>query len=225
LRDGHCLRNLHPDDPSWPYLPISRFIATPDGLLDYLEAWGEIFAAYSVPKTQRRGRQISLGYLANGWGDEIDSNKTKAGLGRTDDIKKGTYQLLKFAAYYRDGSPNLPIRGALVSNLDPVFMFDEYMSKLVDARWAPARKFRPGRVLGVTEIDEADLYYIYDTVIAFNRPIYNDSLSASLFNFQNVEAALLGDLAGFSSDHSKKDFFGRCAAGGLRSGWVDRVGC
>ena len=180
-----------PEEANWPYLPITQFIATADGLLDYLEAWSEIFQGYSVPKTRRVGRQVILGYLANGWGDEIDSNKTKAGLGRTDDIKKGTYQLLKFGAYYRDGSPHVPIRGALVSNLDPVFMFDAYMSKLVDARWAPQSHFRPTADPAVTEIDEKDLFHVYETVIAFNKPIYNDPISADLFNFQDMERALL----------------------------------
>lgn len=177
--------------PDWPYEPLTDYIANPDGLLTYLEAWADIFRGYSVPKTLRKGRDVALGYLANGWGDEIDSNKTKAGLGRTDDIKKGTYQLLKFGAYYRDSSPVLPIRGALVANLDPVFMFDAYMSKLADARWAPGKHFRPSPTPGITEINDDDLYYIYDTVIAFNRPIYNDPLSGALFNFQDTEAALL----------------------------------
>ncbi len=180
-----------PQGASWPYLPLTQYIANPDNFLNYIEAWSEIFIAYSVPKTQRVGRQIVLGYLANGWGDEIDSNKTKAGLGRTDDIKKGTYQLLKFGAYYRDGSPHVPIRGALVSNLDPVFMFDAYMAKLIDARWAPQAHFRPTNDPTVTEINEVDLYHVYETVLAFNRPIYNDPLSENLFNFQGTERALL----------------------------------
>jgi hypothetical protein len=180
-----------PSGGNWPYIPLSRYIAHPDGLLDYFEAWSEIYLAYRVPKIKRVGRETVLGYLANGWGDEIDSNKTKAGLGRTDDIKKGTYQLLKFGAYYRDGSPHLPVRGALVSNLDPLFMFDAYMSKLINARWAPQAHFRPTSVSGVTEINQIDLYHVYETVIAFNRPIYNDPLSADLFNFQDMERALL----------------------------------
>lgn len=180
-----------PSAVNWPYLPLTEYIAKPDGLLDYVEAWAEIFLAYSVPKTRRAGREIALGYLANGWGDEIDSNKTKAGLGRTDDIKKGTYQLLKFGAYYRDGCPDIPIRGALVSNLDPLFMYDAYMGKLIDARWAPQDHFRPSLLPGVTEITESDLFYVYESVIAFNRPVYNDPLSADLFNFQDMERALL----------------------------------
>jgi hypothetical protein len=178
--------------PRWPYPELTAYIDHEDGLLDYLEAWGEVFLAYSVPKTERRGRQIVLGYLANGWGDEIDSNKTKAGLGRTDDIKKGTYQLLKFGAYYRDGSPNLPVRGALVTNLDPLFLYADYMEKLIDARWAPARKFQQVQERpDYQEILDRDLFYLYDAVIAFNRPVTNDSQLVGCFDFAAAENALM----------------------------------
>lgn len=183
---------LGANSEQWPYPELEKHIDQVDGFLDYIEAWGEVFLGYSVPKTQRRGRDVVMGYLANGWGDEIDSNKTKAGLGRTDDIKKGTYQLLKFGAYYRDGSPQLEIRGSLVANLDPVFMFKDYMEKLIDARWAPARKFvsvpeRPDH----QQIPERDLFYIYDAVIAFNRPVTNDAVLADCFDFAATEKALV----------------------------------
>lgn len=176
----------------WPYGELQTHIADSDHFLDYLEAWAEIFLAYSVPKVARRGREVVLGYLANGWGDEIDSNKTKAGLGRTDDIKKGTYQLLKFGAYYRAGSPDLPIRGCLVSNLDPVFMYSQYMEKLIDARWAPASKFHDvENKPDYKEVMERDLFYIYDGVVAFNRPVANDALLIGCFDFHSTEKALM----------------------------------
>lgn len=177
--------------PTWPYPELRNYIRDPQGLLTYFEAWADVFLGYSIPKVQRRGREVVLGYLANGWGDEIDSNKTKAGLGRTDDIKKGTYQLLKFGAYYRDGSPQLPIRGALVTNLDPLFMYADYLEKLIDARWAPAHKFsrvpeRPDH----QQVPERELYYLYDAVLAFNRPTINDPVLERCFDFQAMEASL-----------------------------------
>jgi len=180
-----------PKGKAWPYPQLTTFISRADGLLDYLEAWGEIFLGYRVPKVDRTGREKIMGYLANGWGDEIDSNKTKAGLGRTDDIKKGTYQLLKFGAYYRDGSPKLPIRGVLATNLDPLFLYADYMEKLVDARWAPASKFHAadGKA-GYRQILERDLFYIYDSILAFNRPVTNDSLLADCFDFDALATAL-----------------------------------
>lgn len=181
-----------PVGTSWPYEPLTALMADPENLLDYIEAWGEIFHAYSIPKTSRTGRDVVLGYLANGWGDEIDSNKTKAGLGRTDDIKKGTYQLLKFGAYYRNGSPSLPVRGALVANLDPVFLYQQYIEKLIDARWAPAAKFStPEGRPEIKEIYERDLFYIYDALLAFNTPVVNDPMLAGCFDFAATETALV----------------------------------
>jgi len=180
-----------PSSPKWPYPQIAKYIAEPDGLLTFMEAWGEVFLGYSIPKVARTGRAIVMGYLANGWGDEIDSNKTKGGLGRTDDIKKGTYQLLKFGAYYRDGSPDLPIRGALTANLDPLFLYEEYMEKLIDARWAPSKKFRTSMTdPEYQEILEKDLFYVYDAVLAFNRPVVNDKVLQGCFDFPSFEAAL-----------------------------------
>ncbi|MGS1038355.1 hypothetical protein [Burkholderia glumae] len=179
--------------PAWPYPEMRTYVNDPQGFLNYLEAWVEVFLGYSVPKIARSGRQVVMGYLANGWGDEIDSNKTKAGLGRTDDIKKGTYQLLKFGAYYRAGSPDLAIRGALAANLDPVFMYTDYLEKLIDARWAPASSFslveeRPDYL----QVLEKDLFYIYDAVLAFNLPRINDPLLAHCFDFEAFDAALAG---------------------------------
>lgn len=112
---------------SWPYDPLIKFFSAPVNLSGYLSAWLELYEAYRVPKKVREGRQERIAYLVNGWGDEIDSNKTKPGLGRTDDVKKGTYQLLKFGAYYRDNSARTRVRGALVANLDPLFLRGDYI--------------------------------------------------------------------------------------------------
>ena len=177
-----------PRAAQWSYPQIANFLSADDGLLSFMEAWGEIFLAYRIPKTRRTDRAVVMGYLANGWGDEIDSNKTKSGLGRTDDIKKGTYQLLKFSAYYRDGSPNLRVRGALTANLDPLFLYEDYLEKLIDGLWAPSRKFRTSTTLpDYKEILEKDLFYIYDAVLAFNRAVVNDPELRGCFDFSSFE--------------------------------------
>ena len=181
-----------PGTAHWPYPQLTSYLSTPDGFLNFMEAWGGIFLAYRIPKTERTGRDAVIAYLANGWGDDIDSNKTKSGLGRTDDIKKGTYQLLKFAAYYRDGSPDLPVRGALTANLDPLFFYERYLEKLIDGRWAPSRKFRTSAASPeYKEILEEDLFYIYDAVLTFNRPVVNDSHLQGCFDFARLEATLV----------------------------------
>lgn len=185
-----------PTDSAWPYPQITAAMSRQETLLKYFEAWVEVYLGYRVPKTHREGRQVIMGYLANGWGDEIDSNKTKPGLGRTDDIKKGTYQLLKYGAYYRAGCPNVPIRGALVANLDPLFMYADYMARLITARWAPSESFRPvSSPPAHLIVPEEDLYFLYDAVLAFNRPILNDPLVADAFGVEHFEERLLSGAA------------------------------
>ncbi len=178
-----------PDVVGWPYDALNTYLAQPGNFLRYLSAWIELYQAYSVPKTQRNAKQMALSYLVNGWGDEIDSNKTKPGLGRTDDIKKGTYQLLKFGSYYRDDSSALKVRGALVANLDPLFLREGYVDGLVDIRWAHERDF--SLVDGEYRIPSELLRYLYDGIFAFNRPVLNDEVLAAIFDVDRVERALL----------------------------------
>jgi hypothetical protein len=183
---------------NWPYNCITDWLQEEENFLTYLSAWAELFHAYSIPKTERDGREEQLGYLTNGWGDKIDSNKTKPGLCRTDDIKKGTYQMLKYGAYYRDGSPNLEVRGSLLANMDPVFMREEYLDKLIDIRWAREQAF-------TEQTDDTDnsskqyvveddgLYYLYDSLFAFNRPVINDDLLRDVFSFKQTDEAIVSN--------------------------------
>ncbi|POX56657.1 hypothetical protein C3489_04520 [Streptomyces sp. Ru71] len=172
----------------WPYVPMIEYFREPENFRDYLAAWIELYEAYSTPKVQRQGRTARLAYLVNGWGDEIDSNKTKPGLGRTDDIKKGTYQLVKFGSYYRDDASALKVRGALVANLDPVFLRSGYIDGLVDIRWGQGADF----ILDgdYYRIHKDRLKYLYDAIFAFNRPVLNDPSLQAALDLNSVAACL-----------------------------------
>jgi hypothetical protein len=175
-------------DQNWPYQAATRCFGQPANLLTYFSAWLELFGAYSVHKTQRNDRDEVLAYLVNGWGDEIDSNKTKPGLGRTDDIKKGTYQLLKFGNYYADDAAELPVRGALATNLDPLFLKADYFNKLADVRWGKGKSFvKDGKDW---RIADRNLHYLYNAVFAFNEPVINDSKLVGSFDIGEAERAL-----------------------------------
>ncbi|MGW4769848.1 hypothetical protein ACWEO2_17605 [Nocardia sp. NPDC004278] len=172
----------------WPYESLTEFMSHPGNFIEYLSAWVELYDAYCVPKTRRNSKQMALSYLVNGWGDEIDSNKTKPGLGRTDDIKKGTYQLLKFGSYYRDDSSRLKVRGALVANLDPVFLRQGYVDQLADVRWGRGSDFvQDGDDF---RIKSESLRFLYDGIVAFNKPLVNDPQLSSIFDFVSVSKAL-----------------------------------
>ncbi len=190
------------NDTNWPYEAAVKCFRSPANLLEYFSSWLELFYAYSIPKTARNERESVLGYLVNGWGDEIDSNKTKPGLGRTDDIKKGTYQLLKFGAYYADETSDLPLRGALATNLDSLFLKSDYFTKLADIRWGKGPAFTKHGT--EWRIADRNLQFLYNAVIAFNEPVINDKLLNGVFDIASAEQALIaGKLNGLLDEWSK----------------------
>lgn len=177
-----------PTSSHWPYEPAIAFLASPDGLLTYLSAWAELYFAYAVPKTARTGRIANVAYLTNGWGDEIDSNKTKPGLGRTDDLKKGTYQLLKYGAYYKDRCARRVLYSGLLSNLDPVNLWAEYLERLLDVRWTKAQYVSEYET--VYHVPKDRFYFLYEAIVAFNRPAINEPTLRQVFDFQRGHDAL-----------------------------------
>ena len=175
---------------NWPYEAAVTWFSEPQNFLRFHSAWLELYYAYRVPKTKRTGRLVVLAYLVNGWGDEIDSNKTKPGLGRTDDLKKGTYQLIKFGAYYRDVDAKLRVRAALVANVDPLFLKAEYIDGVKDIRWGQDADFIASDDKMLFTIDARNLHFLYEGIIAFNDPLINDPLLGELFDFGKTDDAL-----------------------------------
>lgn len=178
-----------PDGPDWPYPPAVRHMREPEQFLDYLSAWGELYAAFAVPKTKRTGRVERVAYLTNGWGDEIDSNKTKPGLGRTDDMKKGTYQVLKYGAYYKDLCKRRALYSALVANLDPVNLWAEYLERLLDVRWTKERYVT--RAADHFRVSADRLYYLFEAIVALNKPVFNEPALHDAFNFDRAHEHLV----------------------------------
>lgn len=176
-------------DKEWPYPRVTEWCSVPANFMRWFSAWLELYDAYRIPKVERTGDAVRLAYLVNGWGDEIDSNKTKPGLGRTDDIKKGTYQLLKYGAQYRDDSLALKVRGALLANLDPLFLRADYLDDLVGIRWGHGHHFQT--MNGGYYIADRHLRHLYDGILAFNEPVLNDPFVKSAFDIQRTDAALV----------------------------------
>ncbi|QFP77752.1 hypothetical protein [Deinococcus sp. AJ005] len=183
-------------DP-WPLDVMADWIKVPKNLAQFLEAWQQIYDAYMTQKRVRREGNINLAYLSNGWGDEIDSNKTKPGLGRTDDLKKGTYQMIKFSAQYaRKSDPNL-VKYALVSNLDPATLFEEYLADIINLSIVDKNEISPIEKDRMKEefVDYFDKYSkipkgsplnIFEAVIAMNKPMINDEKLKRIFSYEGI---------------------------------------
>ncbi|MDC1142325.1 hypothetical protein OAU50_04485 [Planctomycetota bacterium] len=109
------------------------------------ENWLSARDAYS-----QRNREDSWYYLANaagspprsessrdGWPkkESISDSKTSVGIDRTDDIKKGIYQVLKLGTQIRR-SGDVQILTALLSNLPALRHHGDYLAPVSDIIWA-----------------------------------------------------------------------------------------
>jgi hypothetical protein len=176
------------DLENFPYVGATEYVGSVDGFLDYLSAWAELYEAYTVPKTQREGRVRRVAFLTNGWGDEIDSNKTNPGLGRTDDLKKGTYQMLKYGVYLKDLCKRRVIYSALVANLDPVNLWAQYLERLLDVRWTKEQYVEMKETY--FQVPHERFYYLFEAIIAFNNPVVNEQALKEVFDFERTDKAL-----------------------------------
>jgi hypothetical protein len=131
-----------------------------------VSAWWQLFLAYQVPKKRRVQGVQQLSYLTNGWGDNTDSNKTKAGLGRSDDMKKGTYQMLHFGAAFKDRCLTRRVLVGLFANMDPVNMYAEYLEPIQDALWTTQAPEDDGEYV---RFRKDRVYRLYDAIVTFNR--------------------------------------------------------
>lgn len=112
---------------------------------DYLDFWFTSYNAYI-----NKSREVSLYWLTNACGgpvpipedwpkragtgyESVSDSKTSAGMDRTDDIKKGIYQVLKIGAEYKTTKKN--IRTAIISNLPALRHYDEYLLTIKDIVW------------------------------------------------------------------------------------------
>ncbi len=154
-------------DLPWPFDAMRRRLEEDSAIaVRLVSSWYQLFLAYQVPKRLRRTKVQRLSYLTNGWGDNTDSNKTKAGLGRSDDMKKGTYQMLHFGTLLKDRCIKHAVLVALLANMDPVNMYAEYLQPLQDALWTVAEGIEDGDTISFP----ADrVHRLYDGIITFNR--------------------------------------------------------
>ena len=162
-----------------------------DFLTFYFNFWEEAYKAYRdkeksnpifwltnacglpTPRPDNWPKRRSGGY------ETVSDAKTSVGMDRTDDIKKGIYQVLKLGAEYKPKYLN--IKTALISNIHAVRHHDEYLKCIKDIIWTidESRKIRSW-----SEINpDAPLYNLFDGIISFTESDIRDAEVTRLFNF------------------------------------------
>ena len=100
---------------------------------------------------------------------------------RTDDIKKGIYQVLKIATANKPKAGEWRVKTALISNLHAIRHYDEYLLDLQDVMWTldATGKAKTAKDLPA----DAKLYNLFDGIIAFTKNYSRDEWIDAHFQF------------------------------------------
>jgi hypothetical protein len=166
----------------WPFKPVVDFITNHNNenfVMSIVETWLQAKEAY-----KQKNRANKFYYLANASGqppstekkkhkwpgkESISDGKTSAGMDRTDDIKKGIYQVLKIGSQYNE---NQNIRTAIISNLPAYRHGKDYVSPFIDMLWGYEENTI--EVSGVKVIERYKLKRVFDYLITLEEPLLRD---------------------------------------------------
>ncbi len=169
-------------DRTWAYERLEQALHKDGNLFNkYLNFWTEAFIAYSTgnrtkstyfwftnacgqPSPRPLGwpnRQRGEGY------ESVSDGKTSVGMDRTDDIKKGIYQVLKVGAESKPQKSKFQVKTALISNIHAARHYDEYLTSLENIVWTIDKAQKAKKVGDLPP--ETELYNLFDGIISFTK--------------------------------------------------------
>lgn len=180
------------DKPYPFFFAIKELCMSDDEFLSFFfDFWEEAFDAY-----KDKVKSNPIFWLTNACGvptprpynwpqrrtggfETVSDSKTSVGMDRTDDIKKGIYQVLKLGAEYKPRYRN--IKTALISNIHAVGHNDEYLKCIKDIIWTidESREVRSWSEVN----DDIPLYNLFDGIISFTESDMRDDEVTRLFSF------------------------------------------
>lgn len=193
----------------WCYQQLTRLFSQDDMLFDqYCAFWLRAFRAYDRAERQQQTQIDKVYWLTNGCGqpaprpadwparagsgfESVSDGKSSVGMDRTDDIKKGIYQVLKIGATAKPGSTQ-QLKAALISNIHAVRHYDEYLSNLQDVVWAsyPVASDASVPTSAGDLPDQTPLYNLFDGIISFTKTYSRDTWISENFTFEADDARL-----------------------------------
>lgn len=121
-------------------------------------------------------RRVGDGY------ESISDSKTSVGMDRTDDIKKGIYQVLKLGSVGKPLSRKWNYKVGLMSNIHAARHFDEYLASLKDIVWTLDNT---GHAKKISDLpSNQDIYNLFDGIIALTSVISRDEWIETLFKIE-----------------------------------------
>lgn len=165
---------------------------------DYVAFWDSAFRAYS-----KKDRSEGIYWLTNACGAPsprpadwprrdpnnnrsgfrtISDPKTSVGMDRTDDIKKGTYQMLKIGTEDKLLAKDCIVYSAIMSNIHAVRHYDDYLKFVKDIVWTPDETNGASKARDLE--DDTKLYNLFDGIITFTKTYSRNQWIEQHFNFR-----------------------------------------
>lgn len=178
------------NDNLFAYKGIRNLISDADFMETYLDYWKKSFEAYCKKDesenifwlTNACGKPSSLG---KEWKTCISDEKTSVGMDRTDDIKKGIYQVLKLGSEGKVIETDWNYKIGILSNIHPARHFDVYLKPIKDMIWTITEK---KEVKLANDLEpNTPMYNLFDGIITFTRQYVRDNWISSTLKFLNNE--------------------------------------
>jgi len=185
-----------PTDDGYPIREFtSRYAGNTGAILDIINAWRQLFAGYNRKWQHEDDNRIR--WLTFGCGGKVDDSKNSPGIDRTDDIKKGVYQMLKLGEHFGARCKKGAIKVVLLANIHAVRHHGDYLSGLEDMTWTRDRSLVVMDDPNWRKVRVEDLIRLYDAAVAFTMPHFRDARLAAGFGLDGLLRRLGG------SEHAK----------------------
>lgn len=120
--------------------------------------------------------------------ESISDGKSSVGLDRTDDVKKGIYQVLKISTTFKEPPPSNSylVSAVLASNIHAVKHHEDYLSQLEDLVWTidgADFSYITERNDETTILKSEGLHNLFDGLLNFTSPYFRDEYLEELFDF------------------------------------------
>ncbi len=190
-------KKLDVNDKFWGYRSMIDLLdSEPTFLETYYEFWTEALTKYHPRLTE------SVFWLTNGCGapnprpdhwpkakngegegyESISDSKTSVGMDRTDDIKKGIYQVLKLGSEGKPVSSKWKFKVGIVSNIHAARHFEEYLESLKNLIWTHDETGK-AKVAGDLK-ENHPLYNLFDGIIALSDCHFRDVWLEEVFGLE-----------------------------------------
>lgn len=192
---GH-LYNL--GSPTSADYPIGKFLTLyahdERAVLDIIKAWRQLYEGYERKWGQDGDNRLR--WLTFGCGGQVDDSKNSPGIDRTDDIKKGIYQMLKLGEHFAARCAKGAIKVVLLANLHAVRHHSDYLSGIEDMIWTHENMLLETDDPDWRKVRVDDLIRLYDAAIAFTKPHFRDPQLSTGFGLDGLLARLGGGKRG-----------------------------